>query len=369
MALSFMSFNIRHDHHETSVLTPFAEPPVKENPLDTTQFEREQPWSIRKWKIVDTILLYMPDVVGLQEPVHHQILDIEALLHDQYEWIGVGRDNGEKEGEMSAIFYKKDTLTVNDWKTFWLSETPETPGSQSWDSRHPRTATQATFKKVNDESLFTVFNTHFDHKGTKAREESAKLILERAKAAHEHGPVFLLGDLNSTEDDPGYLVLTNSKYQDAKNKNDTLVNLQELNQACALAHSGKTGKPVRTAENHITLPTHRVIRPGQILANLKKQQEEEQKTDLYFDDAAYELVTLVKKGSMALSGPYGFRDTLTGFGHGDDSDRAPLRIDFIMPLQSNQYQIKVLQFAVLPNQFDDGLIFSDHRPVFARISW
>ncbi|KAI8047099.1 Endonuclease/exonuclease/phosphatase [Gilbertella persicaria] len=371
MTLSFMTFNVRHDHHEESNMTPFAEPPAKEAPFDTAQFQYEQPWSIRKWKIVDTILLYSPDVVGLQEPVHHQVLDIEALLHDQYEWIGAGREDGDKKGEFSAVFYKKDVLTVEDWKTFWLSETPDIAGSQSWDARHPRTATQVTFKKANSDDRFTVFNTHMDHVGANAREQSSKLILERARPASEYGPVFLLGDLNSTEDDPAYLTLTNSKYRESKGKNDTLANLQELNQVCASAYSGRTGEPVRTAENNMTLPTHRVIRPGQLLANLKKQQQEQKYTEYYFEDASYELVTRIdsKGDTTTLSGPFGFRDTLTSFGVGNDSDRAPLRIDFIMPLQSNTFKIKVIQFAVLPNQYDDGLYISDHRPVLARISW
>lgn len=209
-----------------------------------------------------------------------------------------------------------------------------------------------------------------DHKGTKAREESSKLLLERARAVHELGPVFLIGDLNSTDDDCAYMTLTNGKYKETKGQNDTLANLHELNEVCAREYSGRTGMPVSVAESHMILPTHRVMRPGQIMANLKKQQEEKSQNEtFYFNDSQYELFSRLKaKGAPGtLSGPYGFRDTLTSFGRGDDFDRAPIRIDFIMPLQG--HSVKVLLFAVLSNRFDDGLYISDHRPVLAKISW
>ncbi|KAG1079408.1 hypothetical protein G6F42_023782 [Rhizopus arrhizus] len=128
--INFMTFNVRHDHHGHSDTTAFATPPVRERPLEKEEFGGEQPWSIRKWKI---------------ETVLHQLQDIQALLDDEYQWVGVGRIDGEKDGEVSAVFYKRDILTVEDWKTIWLSEQPEVAGSISWDARHPRTATKVTY--------------------------------------------------------------------------------------------------------------------------------------------------------------------------------------------------------------------------------
>ncbi|KAG1309543.1 hypothetical protein G6F60_000637 [Rhizopus arrhizus] len=366
--LSFMTLNIRHDHHPTSPTTPFAAPPIKENPFDSNDFLGEQPWTIRKWKVMDTILLYSPDIIALQESVHHQLLDLEALLGDEYQWIGVGRDDGDKKGEFCAVFYKSEILAVESWKTIWLSETPEEIGSKSWDAKHCRIATQVLFKRANDDSIFTVFNAHLDHVGTIAREESSKLLLERARKATSNGPVVLMGDLNSTEDGTAYLTLTGSRYKDIQGQNDTLANLQELNQTCASAAANRTGEPIRTAEGNITLPTHRVIRPGKILDNLQNKE----KSDLYFADASHNLVTrLTSKGTLGtLSGPYGFRDTFTSFNEGDnEAKRAPIRIDFIMTLSNPDIKIVVHSYATLSNQFDDGLHFSDHRPVLSRISW
>jgi hypothetical protein len=75
--LTFMTFNIRHDHHENSPTSPFAEAPVKEDPFDPSQFALEQPWALRKWKVVDTILLYSPDILALQ--VKKQIVSLFCM--------------------------------------------------------------------------------------------------------------------------------------------------------------------------------------------------------------------------------------------------------------------------------------------------
>lgn len=65
-ALNLMTFNLRHDHHEDSPTSPFATPPMRDDAFNAILFGGEQPWSIRKWKIIDTILLYSPDVLALQ---------------------------------------------------------------------------------------------------------------------------------------------------------------------------------------------------------------------------------------------------------------------------------------------------------------
>ena len=57
-----------------------------------------------------------------------------------------------------------------------------------------------TWIKLKDlitNKTFFVFDTHFDHRGVKAREESAKLILNKIKEINKEGlPLILTGDLN-----------------------------------------------------------------------------------------------------------------------------------------------------------------------------
>ncbi|KAI8089134.1 Endonuclease/exonuclease/phosphatase [Halteromyces radiatus] len=358
---SFMSFNIRHDHGPSSINSILSAPP----PMN--ELIGEQPWPIRKWKVADTLLFYQPDIVGLQEPVYHQVVDLHILTQEDYDWIGVGRNDGIQEGEYTAIFYKKDLLTVLDWKTIWLSETPEKVGSQGWGAKHPRTATIARFQsKIDVNMQFIVINTHFDHVSEEARQASATLILQQAKQLsqqHQHTPIILLGDLNSTEDQAAYHQLTSSSTPPSDNR--TWLHLDQLNDQAAHSFATTTGRPVRTTENSIQLPTHRVFRRERFMA----QQEKEE--DGGFHDTRYALatrLTLNNNNISHLSGPYGHDLTFTSFGEEEEKENANRRIDYIMYM-SPQDSIKVLAYAILNNQFDDGCLISDHRPVFTRLAW
>jgi endonuclease/exonuclease/phosphatase family metal-dependent hydrolase len=144
----------------------------------------------------------------VQEALHHQILDIKNAL-DQFSYIGVGRDDGKQKGEYSAIFYRHDKYDVLDQNTFWLSETPEVPGSKSWDAAITRVATWAIFKEKSSGSQFLVINTHFDHIGKEARIKSAELIKAKIIELVEK-PVILTGDLNCLREEPPYAVLTDA---------------------------------------------------------------------------------------------------------------------------------------------------------------
>ena len=81
---------------------------------------------------------------------HSQLLDLAALLGPSYGHVGVGRDDGMQAGEYSPIFYDRRRFEVVDWKTIWLSPTPEVPGSKGWDtvSRTERQAFQRSDTSV-----------------------------------------------------------------------------------------------------------------------------------------------------------------------------------------------------------------------------
>ncbi|CAO3593461.1 unnamed protein product [Absidia cylindrospora] len=367
---SFMTFNICHDHGPSSPNTILAPPPSE--PLQDTSGELA--WAIRKFKVADTILFYQPDIIGLQEPVYHQVVDLHILVGDDYDWIGVGREDGQQEGEYTAIFYKKDLFTVLDWKTLWLSDTPEEVGSKGWGAKHPRTVTIARFKaNTSNGEEFSVINTHFDHVSEEARKASAKLILEQAMKELDTTPVILLGDFNSTEDEAAYQQLTGNHGHD----NRTWTHLQALNEQAAQSFARTTGKPVRTTENSLHLPTHRVFRRGQFMAAQQQEQQEQQQT--VFVDTRYELATRlsadnnnvgIKSSDPALlSGPYGHDATFTSFGEPQEKDNANRRIDYVMYLSPSAIKVKVLTYGVLNNQFDDGCLISDHRPVLSRLAW
>ncbi|GAB5536429.1 MAG: endonuclease/exonuclease/phosphatase family protein [Rubricoccaceae bacterium] len=148
------------------------------------------------------------DVVGVQEALPGMIETLDARL-DGWARIGVGRD-ADGGGEYSAIYYRTDRLELTTGDTFWLSKTPEVPGSKDWDAAITRIATWGTFRDRASGDELTIINTHFDHVGQTAREQSAQLIVDRFDQLAGDGPVVLMGDFNVTPNNPVYPVLTES---------------------------------------------------------------------------------------------------------------------------------------------------------------
>lgn len=168
----------------------------------------ENAWEFRKQKVADVIRFHKADLVGVQEALIGQLKDLETLLPN-FGWCGAGRDDGKESGEFSAILYRKDRFKLLESKTFWLSQTPEAVGSKSWDAALPRIVTLAKFQDKLTKKTFYQFNTHFDHIGEKARQESAKLILSNiSKIAGNKIPYVLTGDFNVVEDSEPYKILT-----------------------------------------------------------------------------------------------------------------------------------------------------------------
>jgi len=154
-------------------------------------------WDARKDKVAGLMNYYEADFIGGQEVQHHQLQYLLSQL-TKYNYIGVGRDDGKEEGEYSCIFYNKEKFEVIQQSTFWLSPTPDTV-SMGWDAACHRVCTYGLFKSKKTKQLVWVFNTHLDHMGVIAREESAKLIIKKIKelAAGKNYPVILSGDFNS----------------------------------------------------------------------------------------------------------------------------------------------------------------------------
>lgn len=187
-----MTYNIRYD-----------------NPQDG-----DDNWHQRKAWLAGQVKFYEPDVLGIQEGLHQQVAYLDEQL-DEYGYVGIGRDDGKEEGEYSAVFYKSNKLEVLESGTFWLSETPDEP-SKGWDANIKRICTYALFKDKQTGKLFWVFNTHFDHKGKEAREESAKLVLKKIASINTKNlPVVLMGDFNATiEDQP--IITIKEKMKDSR---------------------------------------------------------------------------------------------------------------------------------------------------------
>lgn len=173
-----------------------------------TPADSQDAWPHRKENVAQLIQFYRTDVMGVQEALPGMLEDLEEEL-PEFEWFGEGRDSTRSD-EYSAIFYRPDRLELLSHDTFWLSETPEVPGSQSWDAALPRIVTWGRFRDRENGAVFYHFNTHFDHQGEEARRESAHLLLRHIEQIAGDTPVVVTGDFNADDTSQPYRILTGS---------------------------------------------------------------------------------------------------------------------------------------------------------------
>ncbi|AHM59627.1 Endonuclease/exonuclease/phosphatase [Flammeovirgaceae bacterium 311] len=173
-----------------------------------TPADKEDSWTHRKERVESLIRYHQPDLLGVQEALQHQLSYLAQNL-PHYAWYGVGRDDGKEQGEFSAVFYNKNKFSAEDQGTFWLSPQPDKP-SKGWDAAIVRICSWVKLKNKATGTVLYFFNTHFDHMGVKARENSALLIAAKIKEIAGTEPFVLTGDFNTTEDTPAFANLTSS---------------------------------------------------------------------------------------------------------------------------------------------------------------
>lgn len=152
-------------------------------------------WNDRKENMVMLLKKHSPEFIGMQEVLYRQLAYLDTSLTD-YEYVGVGRDDGKQKGEFSPILYNATQYELLESNTFWLSKTPNKI-SVGWDAAMERICSYGLFQNKISKNSVWVFNTHFDHIGVKARKKSVKLILKKIKQINiEKLPVVLMGDFN-----------------------------------------------------------------------------------------------------------------------------------------------------------------------------
>ena len=179
-------------------------------------------WPYRKDRVFSLLRFHRPDIIGLQEVRGAQLADLEASLSG-FAWLGVGRDDGREAGEFAAIFYRLERLELLDQGNFWLSKTPDVPGSINWKACCIRIVTWAKFLDRLTGQVFFLFNTHFDQASKKARRKSASLLLERLPAIAADAPLIVTGDLNCGEHSKPYHILTQGPFADGGHLQDAKV--------------------------------------------------------------------------------------------------------------------------------------------------
>ena len=215
-----MTFNIRYD-----------------NPMDSIW-----KWQYRKELVVKTIEKNSPDLLGLQEVLHSQLLYLQKEL-TAYGSYGVGRENGKEKGEYAAVFYKKDKYELVKGGNFWLSPTPAKP-SLGWDAACIRIVTWVKLKEKKSGTFIYHFNTHFDHVSRLAQLNSARLILDSIRQISGNSAFVLTGDFNVTDTSGAYRILTTGKplLYDSRKYSESM----PWGQNCSF-----TGFPCRIVEGYI----------------------------------------------------------------------------------------------------------------------
>ncbi|MDC0766944.1 endonuclease/exonuclease/phosphatase family protein [Streptomyces sp. HD] len=153
-------------------------------------------WTVRRPVMRELLRREAPHVIGTQEGVFSQLLDLDADLGERYDWVGTGRLHGSRDENM-AVFYDSHRLHPTEYDHFWLSDAPDVIGSNTWGAAFPRMVTWVRFRDLADDGReFYVLNTHFDHVSQFARVRSARLIAERIAGFDRSLPVVVTGDFN-----------------------------------------------------------------------------------------------------------------------------------------------------------------------------
>jgi len=159
-----------------------------------TAKDEQNSWEYRKDVMIEMLKEYHPDIIGSQESLKFQLEYITSEI-PEYSFFGVSR-RGNDEDEFSAIIYDSQKLKLLDGGNFWVSETPDIPGSKSWESSLPRMVTWCLLETKTARRFFH-YNTHFDHRSEEARRKGTLLLWREIKKRNEL-PVILTGDFNST---------------------------------------------------------------------------------------------------------------------------------------------------------------------------
>lgn len=178
----------------------------------------ENNFMYRKPLILDKLKKEQADILCFQEVLPHVAIWLRDNLND-YTVVGCGRE-ADLSGEQMTIAYNKSKYELLELKFFWLSPTPNIPGSRFYEqSDCPRMCTVGLFRDMIKNQTFRVYNTHLDHISSQAREQGLLVILNKLKEASNLmplSPIILTGDFNDTP---------NSKLLHTINKYNYLVDI------------------------------------------------------------------------------------------------------------------------------------------------
>ncbi len=168
-------------------------------------------WPHRREQLLRFLADSGADLICLQEVLDFQLDEIVAVLSG-YDFVGVGRNDGVRDGEIAPIFHRGFKLL--DGGTTWLSDTPDVPGSMGWGARHARICTWAAFEG------FRIGNLHLDHESEEARDKGVELVTKSLNLD------LVCGDFNATPLDSCIEAMKLAGYTDLGSEEGTFNNFQ-----------------------------------------------------------------------------------------------------------------------------------------------
>lgn len=165
-------------------------------------------WQKRKSLALARIRAFEPDLLGLQECRDDAQAEFIRTNLPDYHYFGVHRGGfGETALEMAPLLIRNAAFSLFDSGCFWLSETPEIPGSSSWASAFPRTVCWVRLRCRLDGAELMFANTHFDYEST-AIDGDAHCLRDWLDQLLPQTPLILTGDFNTERDSQTYRLLT-----------------------------------------------------------------------------------------------------------------------------------------------------------------
>ncbi|KDR68690.1 hypothetical protein GALMADRAFT_231017 [Galerina marginata CBS 339.88] len=317
--MRIVTYNLRYDSQPDNISVQKSLNSL-EDPLQKPHFlafsGKEQPWSKRRVLVAQQLLGEGIAVAGFQEALIRQVNDLAELFGSDWSWVGVGREDGIKSGEFCPIFFKKSEINLISHDSFWLSNTPfapsKFPGASSF---RVCTAAHFTSQLTAEKKQFTILNTHLDDWSDAQRKLGASMLLARARyeAVKTSSPVFITGDFNSPssgKDSGAYDIITGAAPP------------VPIDPAFAAKYA---------------------VEPDQL--------------------PGFRMLDL--RGEAPRRGVSATYATFTGF-TAPSHTASWSRIDFVFGGSNKGWE--ALGQSVMANLSDDGLLASDHRPVFTDVS-
>lgn len=170
----------------------------------------ERPWSTRGPLVISQLLnstsaatsLPSIPIIGLQEVLHQQLLDIKRGLGTSWAHLGTGRDDGKQAGEYVPLLYQPAVLKLLYSTQKWLSPTPDVPSfwPGAGSRRYVIVGVFEVLHGAGKGRRVLAANTHLDNASPTARVEGVKVALKTIRDVRtQYGelPVILTGDFNS----------------------------------------------------------------------------------------------------------------------------------------------------------------------------